>query len=84
MTTHTGNRFGLGSNLVFMSVGDEWRMHRRLCQQYFRLDAMAAQHPIQTRKVYVLLKRLLETPEKFDYHAAMYAFQAVMLPFGWR
>jgi cytochrome P450 len=83
MTIHTGNRFGLDSNMVFMSVGDEWRMHRRICQQHFRLDAMAAQHPIQTRKVHVLLKRLLETPEKFDYHAAMYAFQAVMLPFGW-
>jgi len=70
---HTGSRFGLDSNMAFMSTGDEWRMHRRICQQHFRLDAMVDQHhPIQTRKVHVLLKQLLESPEKFDYHAAMY------------
>ncbi|KIM42017.1 hypothetical protein M413DRAFT_410611 [Hebeloma cylindrosporum] len=66
------NMVGMDGNLAFMRLGHEWRIQRRICQQHFRLDAMAAQHhPVHIRKVHFLLKQLLETPEKFDHHAAM-------------
>ncbi|KAF8953631.1 cytochrome P450 [Flammula alnicola] len=59
---------GMDRNIAFMPQGTEWRKHRRIMQQNFRLDTLATHHPIQLRRVHVMLKGLLESPERFQYH----------------
>lgn len=63
--------------MAVMSIGKEWRRHRRVAQQYFRQDAMSQYYPIQLNKVHMTLQGLLDTPERFDYHNKMCVFYAL-------
>ncbi len=54
-----------------LSTGDKWRKHRRIAQQNFRHSTISQYYPIQVKKVHRLLRGLLDTPERFDYHNKM-------------
>ena len=51
-----------------MPYGDQWRQHRKICQQNFNADAAKRYYPIQSGQVEMFLKHLLREPEKaFDH-----------------
>ncbi|KAF9553642.1 cytochrome P450 [Agrocybe pediades] len=59
---------GWGYNLALMGHGDEWRLHRKICQQNFRQAAAHKYYPLQLEKVHEMLHNLLERPKEFDDH----------------
>ncbi|KAF4620900.1 hypothetical protein D9613_001211 [Agrocybe pediades] len=56
-------------NVAIMPHGEEWRQHRKVCQQHFRAAESVKFLPTQTKKVRELLKDLASTPEKFQLHS---------------
>jgi cytochrome P450 len=60
---------GWDFNVNLMAYGDNWRRHRRLCQQLFRPKASLAYRTIQTQKIHgIMLQGLLDSPEHFAAH----------------
>jgi len=59
---------GWDFNVNLMIYGDNWRHHRRLCQQLFRPKSSLVYRPIQTQKVHRMLYELLNYPEHFATH----------------
>ncbi|KAF9485765.1 cytochrome P450 [Pholiota conissans] len=63
---------GYGVNMAFMKYGTLWRQHRRIAQQNFRLDTMSTHEPIQSRRVHLMLKGLLDDPDNlFTLHKVL-------------
>ncbi|KDR67210.1 hypothetical protein GALMADRAFT_258606 [Galerina marginata CBS 339.88] len=59
---------GWSYNTGVVPYGDEWRRHRKVYQQNFRLENIQQYYPLQLRKVHEMLKGLLQTPEDFAKH----------------
>ena len=51
-----------------MAYGDRFRKHRRLISQVLNSQAVVAYRDLQVNYTKVLLKDLLNSPEKFDHH----------------
>ncbi|KAF8959259.1 cytochrome P450 [Flammula alnicola] len=66
---------GWEGNVALMSYGNDWRIHRKICQQNFRQDAAPKYYPIQLDKVKEFLRGLLESPERFEDHGKLYVTQ---------
>ncbi|KAF4621053.1 hypothetical protein D9613_001191 [Agrocybe pediades] len=62
---------GWHTQMPLLGYNDEWRFHRKICQQNFRQGAMSQYFPVQKRKVHEMLQGLLKTPEEFDEHNHM-------------
>jgi cytochrome P450 len=62
------NLMGWDFNVNLMAYGDNWRRHRRLCQQLFRPKASLAYQTIQTQEIHKMLHGLLDCPEHFVTH----------------
>jgi cytochrome P450 len=60
-------------NIGFMRYGEEWRYHRKICQEIFRKKAVKDYHSIILQKVHAMLYGLLKSPEKFQEHNKMCA-----------
>ncbi|KAF7374506.1 O-methylsterigmatocystin oxidoreductase [Mycena sanguinolenta] len=59
---------GWDFTFALLSGGDKWRDHRKMFQQHFRQDMSRNYHPIQMKKVHLLLQELLSSPQKFREH----------------
>ncbi|KAH9475493.1 Cytochrome P450 monooxygenase COX2 [Psilocybe cubensis] len=55
-------------NVALLPYGDEWRQHRRVCQQNFNPQTARKYESLQMEKVRGFLQSLIETPEQFDAH----------------
>ncbi|KAH9480332.1 Cytochrome P450 monooxygenase 98 [Psilocybe cubensis] len=55
-------------NVALLSYGDEWRQHRRICQQNFNPQASLKYESIQMTKTHQFLQALLKTPKDYDAH----------------
>ncbi|KAF9553641.1 cytochrome P450 [Agrocybe pediades] len=60
--------FGWEFNIALLGYNDQWRLHRKICQQNFRQAAAHKYHPLQIEKVHEMLQSLLERPKEFDDH----------------
>ncbi|KAF8817039.1 cytochrome P450 [Phlegmacium glaucopus] len=69
---------GWDFNVNLMAYGDNWRRHRRLCQQIFRPKSSLAYRTIQTQKVHRMLSDLLNRPEHFATHCRTTAAATIM------
>ncbi|KAG5645999.1 hypothetical protein DXG03_004601 [Asterophora parasitica] len=54
----------MGEVLVFMHYGKEFRIQRRMVQQYFAKDKAKERQPIQLREARALAQSLLATPDR--------------------
>jgi len=70
------NRMGWDVNVSLLHYNDDWRFHRKICQQNFRQDASHEYLPIQKKKVNELLQGLLETPYELEAHNKRYLFSS--------
>ncbi|KAF8074619.1 cytochrome P450 [Lyophyllum atratum] len=57
------NLWDIGDTLVALQYGEEWRVQRKLVQQYFRQEKRKDHRPIQLREARILVQNLLATPE---------------------
>lgn len=64
----TNDLMGWYWDFAHMKYGDVWRRHRRTFHQYFRPDAVATYQSVQLKSTHALLRRLVETPDKFRDH----------------
>ncbi|KAF8959261.1 cytochrome P450 [Flammula alnicola] len=69
---------GWERNVALIPYGDDWRMHRKICQQNFRQEAAPKYYPIQLEKVKQFLRGLLESPERFEDHSKMFSVSIFM------
>lgn len=69
---------GWDFNVNLMAYGDNWRRHRRLCQQLFRPKASLAYRTIQAQKIHRMLDGLLNYPEHFATHCKTTAAATIM------
>lgn len=67
-------RCGREFSTVFLEYGDTWRLHRRFFHQTFRSEAVHRFVPLQHRKSCQLLRRLLDSPDRFSEHIFEYVF----------
>lgn len=67
------NRMGWEFNVALMPYGDEWRQHRRVCQQHFNPQTARKYESLQMEKVRGFLQSLIETPKQFDAHNKVWA-----------
>ncbi|KAK7463681.1 hypothetical protein VKT23_007024 [Stygiomarasmius scandens] len=51
-----------------MKYGPVWKQHRNLFLKHFPINATAPFHPLQIRETHTLLRNLLESPDKFQFH----------------
>jgi hypothetical protein len=58
-------------NLALMRYGEKWRYYRKICQEYFRKEAVKNQYSVISQKVHAMLDGLLQSPKKFEYHNKM-------------
>ncbi|KAJ3515017.1 hypothetical protein NLJ89_g2017 [Agrocybe chaxingu] len=65
-------------NIALMDYGDEWRKHRKVCQQYLNREASKSFEPIQLEKVHRALLELLRSPEDFEAHNRMLSISITM------
>lgn len=65
-------------NIGLIHYGELWRRHRRLFHQKFRQNAVSEFHPLQTSKIQVLLRNLLENPEEFSLHVRNFPASVIM------
>ncbi|KJA21663.1 hypothetical protein HYPSUDRAFT_687524 [Hypholoma sublateritium FD-334 SS-4] len=68
----------LDFNHAFMHYGTKWRSHRRIFQQFFRLEVASKYQPTQAKKNLDLLYGLLTTPEDFIKHYRTLAAAIIM------
>ncbi|KAF9552595.1 cytochrome P450 [Agrocybe pediades] len=76
-------------NVALLGYNDQWRLHRRICQQNFRQAEAHKYHPLQIEKVHEMLQNLLDRPKEFDDHnkilsisiplSSMYGYEAKSL-----
>ncbi|KAF7374544.1 O-methylsterigmatocystin oxidoreductase [Mycena sanguinolenta] len=59
---------GWNYSFSFLPGGDKWRDHRKMFQQHFRPDVSRDYHPIQMKKVHLLLQELLSSLQEFREH----------------
>ncbi|KAJ3505894.1 hypothetical protein NLJ89_g7173 [Agrocybe chaxingu] len=59
-------------NIVFMDYGEEWRAHRKACQQLLNLDKTRSYEDVYLRHVHKLLERLLDSPEDFMHYNELF------------
>ncbi|KAI9567539.1 cytochrome P450 [Boletus coccyginus] len=71
-TTH------LQFSTVFLEYGDTWRLHRRFFHQTFRSEAVHRFVPLQHRKSCQLLRRLLDSPDRFSEHVFEYTASVIL------
>ncbi|KAF8158874.1 cytochrome P450 [Mycena galopus ATCC 62051] len=69
---------GWDFSLALMPYSEKWRQYRRLFNQHFRRDAIAAHHPVRFRKIQDFLRGLLSTPEDFFAHTKTLAAAIIM------
>ncbi|KAF7374525.1 O-methylsterigmatocystin oxidoreductase [Mycena sanguinolenta] len=69
---------GWDFTFVLLSGGDKWREHRKMFQQHFRQDVSRKYHPIQMKKVHLLLQELLSSPQEFREHLKTLAAAIIM------
>ncbi|KJA17691.1 hypothetical protein HYPSUDRAFT_146170 [Hypholoma sublateritium FD-334 SS-4] len=67
-STMSHELLGWDFSFAHMPYGDRWRTHRRLFHDQFQQSIAPAYWPIQQREAHALLRRLLHSPEKLDYH----------------
>ncbi|KAH9478383.1 Cytochrome P450 monooxygenase COX2 [Psilocybe cubensis] len=72
------NLMAWNHNIAFLGYGDEWRRHRKLCQQSFNFVASQQYHSIQMNGVEQFLRSLCDTPEDFDAHSRMLSVSITM------
>ncbi|KAF9527932.1 cytochrome P450 [Crepidotus variabilis] len=60
------------------TYGDDWRLERRMFQQFFKPDVLQQYQDVQTRKINDLLSKLLVTPDDFLDHIR-YSIGAVIM-----
>ncbi|CAA7263056.1 unnamed protein product [Cyclocybe aegerita] len=65
-------------NIALMDYGDEWRKHRKVCQQHLNREASRSFEPIQLEKVHRALLQLLRSPEEFEAHNRMLSISITM------
>ncbi|KAF7371702.1 Cytochrome P450 [Mycena venus] len=65
-------------NIVLMKYGEEWRIHRRLFQGAFNVEAARKYKPAELVGTYALLARLLHTPEDFIHHFRQMTGEIIM------
>ena len=56
-----------------LRYGEQWRYHRKICQEIFRREAVKNYHSVMSQKVHAMLDGLLRSPAKFEEHNKMYA-----------
>ncbi|KAF8551832.1 cytochrome P450 [Imleria badia] len=71
-------RCGRDFSTVFMEYGDRWRLHRRFFHQTFRGEAVHRFMPLQHRKVCQLLRRFLDSPDRFSEHIFEYTASVIL------
>ena len=54
--------------LAFLRYGNDFRISRRLISQYFNSREYVYLYPLLADQVKILLKNLLEDPDKFESH----------------
>lgn len=59
---------GWGRAGGFLPYGDDWREHRRLFHEHFRVSAMPQYHSKQANAARKLLVLLLDSPQNFASH----------------
>ncbi|KAF7374571.1 O-methylsterigmatocystin oxidoreductase [Mycena sanguinolenta] len=69
---------GWDFNIALLPGKDKWRDYRRMFQQHFRQDASRNYRPIQMKKVHLLLKELLSSPQAFHEHLKTLAAAIIM------
>ncbi|KAF9477132.1 cytochrome P450 [Pholiota conissans] len=75
---------GYDTNMAFMHHGTTWRQHRKVAQKNFRLDTMSAHHPIQSRRIHLMLKGLLDDPDRaFTHHEVLSVSIPLELMYGY-
>ncbi|CAA7263055.1 unnamed protein product [Cyclocybe aegerita] len=65
-------------NIALMSYSDEWRKHRKACQQHLNRDAARLFQPIQIQKTHEMLLGLLHSPENFEAHSRVLSLAITM------
>ncbi|KAF8880396.1 cytochrome P450 [Infundibulicybe gibba] len=65
-------------NAVLLPHSELWQRHRRVFQQSFRQDAIAAYEPIEMKKIHQLLKGLLESPGDLRMHVRTVAAAIIL------
>ncbi|KAF8957568.1 cytochrome P450 [Flammula alnicola] len=60
-------------NVALIRYGEDWRMHRKICQQNFRQEAAPKYNQVQLKKMNSFLQGLIESPEKFEDHIKMFS-----------
>ncbi|KZT05281.1 cytochrome P450 [Laetiporus sulphureus 93-53] len=69
----------LKPNMALLSVGDEWRKHRKWFQTTLSSRvSLDSYRPMQRREVIILLSNLLQTPQDFASHIKRYAAGVLM------
>ncbi|THV04845.1 cytochrome P450 [Dendrothele bispora CBS 962.96] len=60
----------MGWNWMFSSMkyGPAWKQHRKLFLKHFPINTTTPFHPLQTKEAHVLLRNLLQSPDKFHFH----------------
>lgn len=61
-------RSGWTFNTGLMRNNERWRRERKVFQQTFKRDTVARFQPIQSNKVHMMLRQLLNDPEDFAAH----------------
>ncbi|KAF9456739.1 cytochrome P450 [Collybia nuda] len=75
---------GFFPTLSILGYGPRFRLHRRMVQQYFKRQDIAAYRPIQIRGSRVLLQNLMSAPDKRNDHLSQYASSILMrITFGY-
>ncbi|KDR82227.1 hypothetical protein GALMADRAFT_59888 [Galerina marginata CBS 339.88] len=75
---------GWGYNMTLYGYGDKWRMHRKICQQNFRPEAVLKYRPLLTKMVHKMLQSLVDTPADFEHHNKMLSISLpMMLMYGY-
>ncbi|KIP12381.1 hypothetical protein PHLGIDRAFT_124262 [Phlebiopsis gigantea 11061_1 CR5-6] len=59
---------GWDLNVAMQQYGDKWREHRRIVHQQFHIGSLAKYHTVLSDESRKLLRRLLQTPERFIEH----------------
>ncbi|KAF7374531.1 O-methylsterigmatocystin oxidoreductase [Mycena sanguinolenta] len=69
---------GWDFSFVMLPGGDKWRDDRKMFHQQFRQDVSRNYHPIQMKKVHLLLQELLSSPQEFREHLKTLAAAIIM------
>ncbi|CAA7263089.1 unnamed protein product [Cyclocybe aegerita] len=64
---------GWDCNVALMDNGQEWRNHRRICQQHFNKQAAQSFQDIQLNKARKMLQSLLSSPENYSLYSNMFS-----------